>query len=162
MSKIIVIAAIGKNNELGYKNNLIWKIKDDMKFFKENTTGHHVLMGLNTYHSLPKLLSNRVNMVLSNTDYKFPNEVVVLKSIKEALCRLNEIQDNVYIIGGASIYNQFINIADEIVLTEINDTFEMADVYFPKFDKSRYKRIVLSENKTSNPSYKFVKYIKRD
>ncbi|MBQ9012259.1 MAG: dihydrofolate reductase [Bacilli bacterium] len=83
MKKLIIIAAIGKNNELGKNNDLIWHIKGDMKFFKENTINHHVVMGKNTFLSLPGMLKDRVHLVLNDDDYKFPDDVIVIRSIEE-------------------------------------------------------------------------------
>lgn len=159
MKKLIIIAAIGKNRELGYKGKLIWNIKEDMKFFKENTIGHTVLMGDTTFYSLPKMLENRKHLILTFSNDKFPKDVVVLKSIDEFFDIAKEIDDDIYVIGGASIYSQFIDYADEILLTEIQDE-RKADVFFPKFDKNKYKNEIIDEfNNTI--SFKFVRYVKR-
>ena len=160
MKKLIVIAAIGKNNELGKDNDLIWHIKGDMNFFKENTINHHVVMGKNTFLSLPGMLKNRVHLVLNDDDYKFPEGVIVLRNIEEFYEKAKMIDDDIYVIGGASIYKQFIDKADELILTEIDDECLDADVYFPSFKYEDYKRIVLKENLDNIPRYRHVKYIK--
>lgn len=160
MKKLIVIAAIGKNNELGKDNDLIWHIKGDMIFFKENTINHHVVMGKNTFLSLPGMLKNRVHLVLNDDDYKFPEGVIVLRNIEEFYEKAKMIDDDIYVIGGASIYKQFIDKADELILTEIDDECLDADVYFPSIKYEDYKRIVLKENLDNIPRYRHVKYIK--
>ena len=160
MKKLIVIAAIGKNNELGKDNDLIWHIKGDMNFFKENTINHHVVMGKNTFLSLPGMLKNRVHLVLNDDDYKFPEGVIVLRNIEEFYEKAKMIDDDIYVIGGASIYKQFIDKADELILTEIDDECLDADVYFPSIKYEDYKRIVLKENLDNIPRYRHVKYIK--
>ncbi len=160
MKKLIIIAAIGRNNELGYKGNLIWKFKSDMKFFKEKTINHTIVMGDTTFFSLPKLLEDRKHIVLSLNRNDFPSDVIVLRSIDEFKKLSSTIDDDIYIIGGASIYKQFINYADELILTEINDV-ALADVYFPSFNKDDYDIKVLGENIENNIYFKHVLYKKR-
>lgn len=160
MKKLIVIAAIGKNNELGKDNDLIWHIKGDMNFFKENTINHHVVMGKNTFLSLPGMLKDRIHLVLNDDDYKFPEGLIVLRNMEEFYEKAKMIDDDIYVIGGASIYKQFIDKADELILTEIDDECLDADVYFPSIKYEDYKRIVLKENLDNIPRYRHVKYIK--
>lgn len=160
MRKLIVIAAIGKNNELGKNNDLIWHIKGDMKFFKENTINHHVLMGKNTFLSLPQMLNNRVHLVLNDDNYKFPEGVITLRSIEEFYEKSKTIDDDIYVIGGASVYKQFIDKADELILTEIDDECLDADVYFPIINYDNYKKRIIEEHNETNPSYKHVIYKK--
>ena len=162
MNKLIMIAAVGKNRELGYKNNLIWRLKEDMMHFKNTTINHHVLMGENTYISLEKPLPNRINMVLSNSGKKYPDDVLVFNSIEEFDNKRKDIKDDIYIIGGASIYKEFIDKCDILLLTNINDTTKFCDVYFPEFNKKNYTLEVIKESKGSTPSFSIVKYIKKD
>ncbi len=161
MKKLIVIAAIGKNNELGKNNDLIWHIKEDLNFFKKNTTGHHVVMGKNTFLSLPKMLSNRTHLVLSTGDYQFSKDVISLRSIEEFFEKVKEINDDIYVIGGAFVYSQFVPLADELILTEIDDEYLDADVYFPSFKDENWQRTILEEHLDNNPPYKHVSYIKK-
>lgn len=141
---VSIIAAVGKNFELGKNNDLIWHFKDDMKFFKETTTNHIVIMGRKTFESLPKALPNRRNIVItSKKDYSAEGAEVVA-SIDEAL-DLSKNED-VFIIGGGQIYKSFLDVADKLYLTEIDDSCEEADTFFPSFDKSKYTRTVLKTN----------------
>lgn len=141
---VTIIAAVGKNFELGKNNDLIWHFKDDMKFFKETTTNHIVIMGRKTFESLPKALPNRRNIVItSKRDYSAEGAEVVA-SIYEAL-DLSKNED-VFIIGGGQIYKSFLDVADKLYLTEIDDSCEEADTFFPSFDKSKYTRTVLKTN----------------
>ena len=158
MKKLIVIAAIGKNNELGKDNDLIWHIKEDMKFFKENTINHHVVMGKNTFLSLPGMLKDRVHLVLNDDDYKFPEDVIVLRSIEDFYDKVKTIDDDIYVIGGASIYKQFIDKADELILTEIDDECLDADVYFPSIKYEHYEIKILEEHNDNIPRYRHVIY----
>lgn len=153
---INIIAAIGKNNELGKNNDLIWKIKGDMKFFKETTMGHTVVMGRKTFESLPKVLPGRKNVVIST--HSINNvEIEVYKSIQDFLNNYNDTNEEIFIIGGSTLYEQFIDMANKLYLTEIDDTCK-ADVYFPKFDKSEWNIDVLSENEEENIKYRHVLY----
>ena len=114
---ICMIAAVGKNLELGKGNDLIWHFKDDMAFFKETTMGSSVIMGRKTFESLPKALPRRKNIVITTRkDYKAEGATVV-NSIENALKEVDS--DNAFIIGGGDIYKQFLPMADKLYLTEI-------------------------------------------
>ena len=155
-----MIAAIGKNNELGKNNSLIWDIKEDLKFFKDTTMGHPVVMGRNTFLSLPKVLPGRKNIVISDVDL-INNKIEVYKSIKEFLTNYEKCKDELFIIGGASIYKQFIDLSNKLYLTEIDDTDKDADVYFPKFDKRKYKKTIVGNDSDNKIEYNFVIYERR-
>jgi len=149
---ISLIACIGKNRELGYKNDLIWKIPEDMNYFKKTTRGHVVVMGQKTYQSIGKPLAGRINIVLSD-DKKFsPEGVVIARSMDEALelARQNEKKE-IFFIGGAYVYSQAIKFADKLYLTQVDDSAK-ADAYFPNYLK--FKII----EKVGEGEYKGIKY----
>ena len=154
---INLIAAIGKNNELGKNNDLIWKFKEDMKFFKETTMGHPVVMGRKTFESLPKVLPGRKNIVISTNQIQ-NKEIELYKSIKEFLLNYNNFNDDVFVIGGATIYREFIDLATKMYLTEINDTDKEADVYFPKFNLNDWDREELLQKEEHNIKFTHVLY----
>lgn len=160
MNTLTIIAAIGKNNELGYKNDLIWHLPDDLKFFREKTTGKTIVMGYNTFLSLPKLLPNRKHIVLSsdNLDIK---DVTSFTNLEDLIKFIKEIDEEVFIIGGASIYKQFIGLVDKMYLTEVESEFKEADVYFPEFNKDEWERIELLENENNNIRFKHIEYRKK-
>ena len=160
MAKIIIITAIGKNNELGKNNDLIWHIKEDMLFFKEHTINHPVIMGYNTFLSLNKPLKNRENIVLTHKNVKIDG-VTIYHDIDSLIDYLNNYHDVVYIIGGASIYKLFIDLADILLLTEIDSEDLKADSYFPNFDKDAFEKEILSEEEENNLVYKHVKYMRK-
>ncbi|MCI6354952.1 dihydrofolate reductase [Eubacterium coprostanoligenes] len=141
---ISMIAAVGKNLELGKNNDLIWHFKEDMKFFKETTMGHPVIMGRKTFESLPKALPGRKNIVISaNPEYKADGAEVVT-SVEEAI-KLAETEDtDAFVIGGGRIYNEFLPYADNLYLTEINAESPDADTYFPDFNKSDYIKEIIN------------------
>lgn len=162
MNKLIIIAAIGKSNELGKENDLIWKFKGDMRFFKNNTIGHHILMGKNTYYSLPKLLPERKHIVLSTKENNLPDDVIVIKSIAEFNELVKDINDKIYVIGGASIYDLMLPFADEMLLTHINAECIDADVYFPKFKDEEWDKELLEINKENDIEYSHVLYKRKN
>lgn len=155
-----IIAAIGKNNELGKDNDLIWHLKGDLKFFKETTTGKKIIMGRRTFLSLPKMLPNRHHIVLSSHN-DFPSEVEVYKSIKELLNKYDNIDEEIFIIGGSSIYKEFIELSSKMYLTHIDDECKDADVFFPNFNKEDYDIELLLENEEDGIKYKHVLYNKK-
>ena len=158
---IKMIAAIGKNRELGKNNALIWNLPGDLKFFKEQTMGKTVVMGKNTFNSLPRKLPGRRHIVLADEPgfNKDMSDVKVFYDCREFIryCMLEEEKDDIFIIGGASIYKMFVGFADELYLTEIHDEAE-ADVYFPMFEKGNWRMEVLGEGNDNGVSYTHVRY----
>jgi len=155
-----IIAAIGKNNELGKDNNLIWKLPNDLKFFKEVTTGHTIIMGRRTFESLPKMLPNRHHIVISSSN-DFPSEVEVFNSIDSLLEKYKDVGDELFIIGGGSIYKLFIDYADKLYLTEVESEDNSATVYFPNFNKKLYDKEIIKENNDGDIKYTHVIYKKK-
>ena len=152
---INIIAAVGKNYELGLNNKLLWNIPNDLKYFKENTKNKTVVMGRKTYESIGKPLPNRKNIVLTKQNKKIEN-VEIINDYKKVL----QLNDDIFIIGGEQIYKVFIPYADNIYLTEINESKE-ADSYFPKFNKNLYTKEIIKEEKYNDLEYKFVIYRKK-
>ena len=161
--KLSIIAAIGQNNELGKNNDLIWHLKGDMKIFKEKTIGHKIIMGRKTFESLPKMLSARKHLVLTRSNLSFPKEVEVYHSLDEFLKKYQNSDEEIFDIGGASLYEALLAYADKIYLTEIAAEDKEADVYFPKFNKKDFDRTVLSDlyDDESKIAYKHVLYKRR-
>lgn len=134
--EIIIIAAIGINNELGKDNGLLWKLPTDMKFFANTTKGHTVIMGRKTYESIPdkyRPLKNRTNVVISTTkDYNHEGAVTATNFYDALGVAEDNKAEKVFIIGGASVYERALKVADKMVLTHVNKVFPNADTYFPK------------------------------
>ena len=153
-----IIAAIGKNNELGKDNKLLWNLKDDLKFFREKTNYQTIIMGRKTFESPPKLLPNRRHVVLSQSD-NFPSEVIVYHQIQDLL----ENEQDGFIIGGGKIYTLLLNYANKLYLTEIDKTYKDADTYFPNFDKSLFETETLKTcyDEKEDIHYKHVLYKRR-
>lgn len=157
---ISLIAAVGKNREIGLDNKLLWNIKEDFQWFKQKTAGKMIVMGRNTFLSIGNALPNRYNIVLSKlTSFTFP-DVKVINSVSDVL-NFVKYEPEAMIIGGASVYEQFLPYADRIYLTEINREFT-ADSFFPYFNKEDYIEC-FSQDGTEDVgfSYKFKVYKKK-
>ncbi len=156
--KLSMIAAVGKNNELGKNNGLIWHLKEDLKFFRDITSNSTVVMGLNTFYSLPKMLPNRKHIVFSIDDVSLPEEVTIYHNINDFLNDYKDYNEEIFVIGGGMIYKDFIDYVDKIYLTEINGSDNTATVYFPKFNKNDFYKEILSNNEENALKYKHVLY----
>lgn len=154
-----IIAAIGKNNELGKNNQLIFHIKEDMEFFRDTTTDHKVVMGYNTWNSLPSKLKNRENIVISYHNFPGPDSVVC--DIDDFIAKHQDTPEEIFIIGGGSIYSQFLPHAKYLYLTEIDASIDDADVFFPDFNKSNYTKQLIKKGSDHGLEYSIIKYIKK-
>lgn len=162
--RINIIAAIARDNAIGYENKLLFWLPNDLKRFKALTTGHTIVMGRNTFDSLPKgALPNRRNVVLSRTVKELPG-AEVFADLKSALESCSPDED-VYIIGGESIYQQALPFADRLCLTEIDAISEKADAFFPEVDDLIWaveNRECHEADEKHSHNYSFVDYIRRD
>ncbi len=163
MYKIALIAAVAENNAIGHENKLIYWLPNDLKRFKELTTGHTIIMGSNTFRSLPKgALPNRRNIVLSRNSSNFPG-AEHFTSLEEALSNCAD-EEVVYIIGGEQLYRHALPIADILCLTEVMDTPVKADAFFPAFDRKDWEVIEQEEHSADEKhahNYRFCTYAKR-
>ena len=145
MHKIIIIVAVDKNWAIGKNNDLIYSIPTDMKFFRETTKNNIVVYGYNTMLSFPNQnpLPKRDNVVITSRNIDTKDNLIVAHSIEDALNCISDIKDNrnVYICGGASIYKQALEIADRLLLTEIDDTPKEADAFFPEYKQWRLTNV---------------------
>ena len=153
-----IIAAVGKNNEIGKNNKLLFHIKDDMKFFREKTLGHKVVMGFNTWNSLPAKLKNRENMVVSESDFDGPDYIIhdVDKFIQEN----KDTEEEIFIIGGGMIYKLFLPHAKILYLTEVDASDPEATIFFPDFNKTKYTKTILHKGSENDLNYDISKYEK--
>jgi dihydrofolate reductase len=155
------IVARAENGVIGKDNGLIWHMPNDLKFFKETTTGHYVLMGRKSYESVGKPLPNRLNIIITrNTDYAVEGALVV-HSLQEALdLAFKQKQQEVFILGGGEIYRQALEkkLVDRIYLTEIKESFE-GDTYFPELNATEWEETHRKEFQADNKNphnYAFV------
>jgi dihydrofolate reductase len=126
-----LIAAIGKNNELGKGNTLLWHMPADMKYFRTKTSGHSVIMGRKTFQSLPGPLPKRRNIVITRDKNYMGLGIEIVHSLEEAIEKVKD-EDEVYIIGGAEIYKQAMDHATRLDITHIDATEPGADAFFPE------------------------------
>ena len=156
-SRLNIIAAIGKNRELGLHGKLLWHIPEDMRRFKEVTTGHPVIMGRKTWESLPQMyrpLPGRTNIVVTRqVGYKATGAIVAdsLKAARIAAARAGGA-DEIFVIGGGELYREALPLTDRLYLTLVDDTAE-ADTFFPPYEQEF--KIISNENGAGDPPHRF-------
>ncbi|MCF6348193.1 MAG: dihydrofolate reductase [Flavobacteriaceae bacterium] len=158
---ITIIAAIGKNRELGKNNDLIWHLPNDLKRFKKVTSGHDVIMGRKTFESLGKPLPNRTNIIITRNGNFQAEGCTIVNSLDDALKACDD--PNPFILGGAQIYSQAIKIADVLDLTLVDAVFD-ADVFFPEIDMTIWKETArqdLNADEKHQYGYSFVTYLRK-
>ncbi|WP_226035781.1 dihydrofolate reductase [Aquibacillus saliphilus] len=153
-----IIAAVGKNGEIGLNNKLLWNIPEDFQWFKYHTMNKVVIMGRRTYESLPvDYLPKRINVVLTkNKDYKPHTEVMVFHTVDDILHEFANERE-VMILGGSEIYKQFLPYTNRMYLTKVDHSFE-ADSYFPKIDWNDWKTYFKHEGEKDN-EYDYCFYV---
>ncbi len=160
---ISIIVAIAENYAIGKNNDLLWHIPEDLKRFKKITAGHKVIMGKKTYLSLPvRPLRNRENIVITDNPGDVFEGCTVVYSLAEALGKCNSGEEN-FIIGGASIYQQFLPCTDRLYLTWIHKEFE-GDVFFPVIDFKEWEIISHEDFPTDDQfgfAYSYIVYDRR-
>ena len=158
--KVYVIAAVAQNRAIGYQNQLLYWLPNDLKNFKLLTSGHTIIMGRNTFESLPKgALPNRKNVVLTQQDITLEG-CEVYHSLEEALSACQN-DEKVFIIGGGKVYEQCLDFAEELILTEVNDVPEHADTFFPDYKEWKEKRREHHEKDEKHAfDFDFVHYVK--
>lgn len=130
-----LIACIGRSNELGKDGDLIWHLPTDMKFFRETTSGHTIIMGRKTFDSLHGVLPNRHHVVLTHADESFfPEDVEVLHSFVDVYTKYRDLDEEIFVIGGGEIYRLFFSYAEKMYLTQVNEIYFSADTHFPEID----------------------------
>ena len=160
---ITIIAAIANNNALGKDNDLIWHLPADLKRFKRVTSGHHILMGRNTFESIGKPLPNRTTVIITRNDAYSKEGCLVVNSIEKAI-EVAQSDDHIYIIGGAQIYKQAMesDLVDQLDITQVHHEFE-ADVYFPEIDSEKWietEREDFKADEKNKYDYSFISYKK--
>ena len=163
MKNLSLIAAIGPNRELGYNNELLWHIKEDLAFYKEMTMGKNIIMGRNTLESMPKkAFIGRKPIVLSKSIVTGNDLVKYFNHIDELLRVIESTEEEFMVVGGASIYSQFLPYVDTMYLTSINDSIvRKSDCYFPEFNNLDWNIELLNEGNNENLSYEIKKYVRK-
>jgi dihydrofolate reductase len=150
-----IIVAVAENFAIGANNDLLWHIPADLKRFKKITTGNTIIMGKKTFLSLPNgPLPNRKNIVISDIKNDCVEGCIVVNSIEKAIEECNPNEEN-FIIGGGSIYNQFIDICDTIYLTKVYRNYK-ADIFFPEINFNDWETIFEESHKDNDPPYTYL------
>ncbi len=149
---ITLIAAASENNALGKDNQLVWHLPNDFKRFKQITSGHYIIMGRKTFESFPKPLPNRTHIIITRQKNYKVEGCHVVNSIEKAI-EISPKDEEVFIIGGAEIYNQSIDFADKIELTRVHATFD-ADAYFPEINLNHWK-LIFEEHHAKDEKHNF-------
>lgn len=161
MKNLSLIAAIGKNNELGLNNHLLWHIPEDLTFYKQMTWGKNVVVGRNTLFSMPhKAFENRTAFVLSPDKLDVNFDVNSFDNIDNLLKFIENSEEEFIVIGGASIYQQFIPYVNAMYLTEINEYFN-ADTFFPDFNRNDWEKQELGVYAFGELEYARNKYTRK-
>ena len=158
-TKLSLIVAYGKDRVIGKDNQLLWRLSNDLKLVKRLTTNNAIIMGRKTYESLGKPLPNRINIVLTQGDVKYPEGVIVARSKEEVLDLISNLgAEYAYIFGGESIYKLFLDDVEEMRITEIRYDGE-GDTYFPHFSMEDW--VICSQElfkPDDNNEYKHICY----
>ncbi len=154
---INIIAAIGKNREIGAKNKLLWHIPGELPRFKEITIGHPIVMGRKTFESIGRPLPGRTNIVITRDSGFVRDGIIVSSSIEEAIKKAKDSSGSseIFIIGGGQIYEQGLKYTDRLYLTLVDQEYSEADAFFPEY--SEFNKIIEEEEGESEGlKYKFV------
>lgn len=158
---INIIAAIGKNHELGKDNQLIFRIKQDMQFFKNTTMGHPILMGRKTFESIGHPLPGRTNYVITRHPENLPDNVEPVHQLRQFLENWQDSEARLFVIGGAMVYFEALPYAKHLYLTEVDASIENADSSFPLFDKSNYSQKLIKKGSENGLKFTITQYIKK-
>ena len=158
-----IVVAKAKNNVIGKDNHLLWHLPEDLKRFKELTTGHTIIMGRKTFESIGKILPNRKHIIFSqNPDFKINNEQVEIVHSMLQIQEYIESEEECFVIGGAMIYNLLMPYVQKMYVTQINKEFE-GDTFFPRIDEEKWQEIDKSSEKEeeNDLEYEFLTYIRK-
>jgi dihydrofolate reductase len=156
---LAIIVAVDENNAIGKDNKLLWHITEDLKYFKLITNGHPVIMGRKTFESIGCALPGRMNIVISRNPQFAATGCCVVSSLDEAILVASAIDENQFIIGGASIYRDAVSVADTIYMTVVHNRYD-ADTFFPEISKNEWdevERIDFERGKDFEYPFSFLK-----
>jgi dihydrofolate reductase len=157
MKSISIIVAIAQNNAIGKDNQLLWHIPADLKRFKKLTTGHTIVMGKRTFESLPiRPLPNRRSVVITDIPGEEIEGCTMAYSIDDAISKMDDEKEN-FIIGGGSVYRQFLPLAQQLYLTIVQKDFE-ADTFFDEIDYSKWEAIEREDHTEEELPYYYINF----
>ncbi len=160
---ISLIVAAAENNVIGRDNQLIWRLPADLAFFKQKTTGHTIIMGRKTYESMGRALPNRTNIIISRQQDFNAIGGSLASSLEEALEKVTDKNEEVFIIGGAEIYRQALPIAEKIYLTRVHAQFE-GDTFLPEITPADWRETFREKHQPDDKNpypYSFIELVRR-
>lgn len=161
---INIAVAISSNHAIGKDNQLLWHLPNDLKHFKEITSGHPIIMGRKTFESIGRALPNRTNIIITRDRNYQADKIEIVHSLNEAIDLAKKIDSEIFVIGGGEIFREAMEITDKIYLTIVHHEFE-GDTFFPEIDEDIWEEIHrehhLKDDK-NNYSYDFVDYIRKE
>ncbi len=164
-SNMGLIVATAQNREIGYKNKLLCRIKEDLEFFKKITMDSYIIMGRNTYESMPKNLPRRKYIVLSkDEEFNLETPKIIHRNLEETLAFVSQERESTFwVVGGGKVYTNFLPYVNKMHITEISKTYPEADTFFPEFNKDEWyenegEKLYCAEN---DASYSHVLYLKK-
>ena len=161
---ISISVAVAKDNVIGKNNDLPWHISEDLKRFKRITSNKKMIMGRKAFESLPGILPNREHIIITrNENFKVDSDkVTVVHDLNSLIEKYSKCEDEVFVIGGAEIYKQFLPYVQKIYLTQIDETFE-GDTYWPEINYDEFKAEYKSEQLTDEKNgltYTFIDLVR--
>ena len=163
-AEIIIIVAMGKQNQIGLNGTMPWHLRDDLQNFRKITSGHTIIMGRKTFDSIGKALPKRMNYVITSQPARINvYEVCSFNSLEKAIDKAKMFDNKIFIIGGASIYEQSLDVADRLIISHVDYTGD-ADTYFPNIDFNQWKAVEkqsFTKNEQNDFGFEVIQYIKR-
>jgi dihydrofolate reductase len=163
-SKIHLIVAMGRQNQIGLNGTMPWHLSDDLKNFKKITSGHTIIMGRKTFDSIGRALPKRLNFVITSDPARITAfEVCSFNKLEKAIEKARLFDKDIFIIGGASIYRQALPVADSLIITHVDYNGD-ADTYFPVIDWNNWKiksRKSFFKNEKNEYDFEVVEYLKK-
>lgn len=156
---IAIVVAVAENNVIGKDNQLMWHLPADLKHFKKVTMGHPILMGRKTYESIGKPLPGRTSIIITRQPEYKAEGCIVVNSVQEAVTKAEQLDDQAYLIGGAEIYRQALDVTDTIYLTRIHHKFE-GDTFFPELQEEEWETVSEEHHEPDEKNkyrYSFIK-----
>jgi dihydrofolate reductase len=161
---IKILVAFDENRVIGKNNALIWHLPADLQRFKTLTTGHVIIMGRKTYESIGRPLPNRTTIAITRQETFNPEGILVSHSLEEAILKAKSIsREDIYIVGGAEIYQMSLAVADQILVTQLHDIFD-GDTYFPEIPLDTWEIVSREKGLTDEKNkfqYSFLTYQKK-
>jgi len=161
---ISISVAVAKNNVIGKDNKLLWHISEDLKRFKNITSNKKMIMGRKTFESLPGILPNREHIIITrDQNFKVDSDkVTIVNDLNSLLEKYSSCEDEIFVIGGAEIYNQLLPYTHKIYLTKIDEAFE-GDTYFPEINYDEFNTEYTSEqfiDEKNGLAYTFIDLVR--